>query len=51
MKNVLKSATEKIKENIIPLFDEELIEWPPTCNSFLFQAERPIIKTSEESND
>ena len=51
MKNVLKSATDKIKQNIIPLLEEELNDWPPTCTSFLFQVERPIIKTFEDSDN
>lgn len=51
MKKILNSSIEKIKQNIIPLIEEELIEWPPTCNRFLFQAERPVIKSSEESDD
>lgn len=51
MKKTLSASIEKIKQNIIPLIEEELIEWPPTCTSFLFQAERPVIKSSEESED
>ena len=51
MKKILKSTTDKIKQNIIPLIEEELFEWPPKCDRFLFQAERPVIKSSEESDD
>ena len=51
MKNILKSTKDKIKQNTIPLIEEELVEWPPTCSWFLFQPERPVIKSSEESDD
>ena len=32
-----------IKKTIIPPLDEELMGWPPECQDYLFQPERPDI--------
>jgi len=42
MKNLKKSITNTLKNHIIPILDEELYEWPPTCSYIMYQPERPI---------
>ena len=47
MKNLKKSITNTLKNHIIPILDEELYEWPPTCSYIMYQPERPIIFNDE----
>lgn len=51
MKMIKNSVIEKIKQNIIPMIENDFLEWPPKCNVFLYQPQRPILESTEKTDD
>lgn len=44
-KEKIKEVTSKIIEDII---DEDMLEWPPGCATYIYQPERPDNETIPE---
>lgn len=51
MKMIKNSVIEKIKRNIIPMIENDFLEWPPTCVDVLYQPQRPILESAKKTDD
>ncbi len=48
MKMIKNSVIEKIKQNIIPMIENDFLEWPPKCDVLFHQPQRPILESTEK---
>lgn len=51
MNMIKNSVIEKIKQNIVPMIESDFLGWPPTCADILYQPQRPILESTEKTDD